>query len=34
MIESILRYGIVGWGAANKTNLKPLEIIQKRYLKI
>lgn len=34
MIESILKYGIIAWGGANKTNIKPLILIQKLYLKI
>lgn len=34
MIESLLKYGIIGWGGANKFNIKPLIQVQKRFLKI
>lgn len=34
LIESHLTYGILAWGAASKTHLKSLEIIQKLFLKI
>lgn len=34
MIESIIKYGIIAWGGANKTHIKPLILIQKMYLKI
>lgn len=33
-IESIMQYGIIGWGGVRKTYLIPLEIIQKKILKI
>lgn len=34
LIESRIRYGILGWGGVAKTHLKKLEILQKRFLKI
>lgn len=34
LIESHLRYGITAWGATLRVHLKPLEILQKRFLKI
>ena len=32
--QSILEYGIIGWGAANTTNLRPAITIQKLILKV
>lgn len=34
LVESILNYGIMGWGGVGQTYLKPLENLQKRILKI
>lgn len=34
LIESHLQYGIAGWGGVYKNNLKSLETLQKRFLKI
>lgn len=34
LVESILKYGIIGWGGVNKTNLDPLIKCHKRILKI
>lgn len=34
LIQSHLIYGIVGWGGAYENTLKPLEITQKRIIKI
>lgn len=34
LVQSLLTYGIIGWGGAYSNVLKPLEIIQKRILKI
>jgi len=34
LVESIISYGIIGWGGTAKTILKPLAILQKRILKI
>jgi hypothetical protein len=34
LVQSIIQYGIIGWGGANNTNLLPLTIIQKTLLKI
>ena len=33
MTESILKYEIIRWGAANKIDIKPLKQIQKRLFK-
>lgn len=34
LVESILRYGIIGWGGVGVTHIKQLEVIQKRIIKI
>lgn len=34
LVESILRYGIIGWGGVGETHLKPLNNIQKKIIKI
>lgn len=34
LVQSLLVYGISGWGGINKSNLKPLEITHKTILKI
>ena len=34
LVQSILSYGIVGWGGAYDTTIKPLQIIQKRIIKV
>lgn len=34
LVESHLRYCILGWGGVAKTHLTPLETLQKRFLKI
>lgn len=34
LVESILRYGIIGWGGAGVSYLTPLQNLQKRFLKI
>lgn len=34
LVESRLRYGILGWGGVAKSHLKKLESMQKRFLKI
>lgn len=34
LVESILRYGIIGWGGVGVTYLTPLQNLQKRFLKI
>ena len=34
LVEAILKYGIIGWGGVNKTNLDPLIKCHKRILKI
>lgn len=34
LVQSLIVYGINGWGGINKSNLKPLEITQKTILKI
>lgn len=34
LVESIIRYGIIGWGGVGMTYLKPLENIQKKIIKI
>lgn len=34
LVESHLRYGINAWGGALKTHLFPLEVMQKRFLKL
>lgn len=34
LVESHLRYGIVTWGGALKTHIRPLETLQKKFLKI
>lgn len=32
LVESLLPYGIIGWGGTIKTVIKPLEIVQKRQI--
>lgn len=34
LVQSLLTYGIIGWGGAYNNNLNPLIVIQKRILKI
>lgn len=34
LVESILQYGIIAWGGVKKSYLMPLEILQKRIMKI
>lgn len=34
LVESIIRYGIIAWGAAYENALKPLKVVQKLILKI
>lgn len=34
LVESHINYGIIAWGGVSKTNLNPLNILQKRFLKI
>lgn len=34
LVESHLRYAIVVWGGALKTHIQPLEVLQKRFLKV
>lgn len=34
LVESIIQYGIIGWGGLKKTYLQPLEKLQKRILKV
>lgn len=34
LVQSILTYGLIGWGGAYTCNIKPLQILQKRILKI
>lgn len=34
LIQSLLTYGISGWGGIKKSKLKPLEVVQKTILKI
>lgn len=34
LAQSVLQYGIIGWGGAYKTNLTPLEIVHRRLIKI
>ncbi|CAH1114356.1 unnamed protein product, partial [Psylliodes chrysocephalus] len=34
LVESHLRYGISIWGAAARIHINPLEILQKRFIKI
>lgn len=34
LVESHIRYGLTSWGSALKTHMYPLEILQKRFLKI
>lgn len=34
LAESHITYGILGWGGVSKTYLRPLEVIQKRFLRL
>ena len=34
LIQSIINYGITSWGCAVKTHIKPLELIEKKIIKI
>lgn len=34
LVETHLNYGILAWGAAAKNHIRPLEILQKRFLKL
>ena len=34
LVQSIVQYGIIGWGGANTTNLLPLLSMQKQILKV
>lgn len=34
LVQSVLAYGVIGWGGAHFTTVKPLEIIQKRIIKL
>lgn len=34
LVESHINYGILSWGAAVKHHLQPLEVLQKRFLKL
>ncbi|KAJ8961392.1 hypothetical protein NQ318_014637 [Aromia moschata] len=34
LVESHLKYAILAWGAAAKSHIKPLEILQKKFLKL
>lgn len=34
LVQSVIQYGIIGWGGANSTNIFPLISIQKQILKI
>lgn len=34
LVESHIRYGLLVWGAASKNHIKPLEIMQRRFIKM
>ena len=34
LVQSVIRYGITGWGCVSKSIRKPLEPLQKRIIKI
>ena len=34
LVQSLLIYGLIGWGSAYATTMKPLEVTQRRILKI
>ena len=34
LVQSIIQYGILGWGGIGKSNLTPLILLQKRIIKI
>ena len=34
LCQSVIQYGILGWGCASNTNLTPLNLLQKRIIKI
>lgn len=34
LVQSIIQYGIIGWGCAYKNTINPLILLQKRFIKI
>ena len=34
LVQSIIQYGVLGWGGIGKSNLTPLVLLQKRIIKI
>ena len=34
LVQSIIQYGVLGWGGIGKSNLTPLILLQKRIIKI
>ena len=34
LVQSVIQYGILGWGGNSKSNLSPLILLQKRIIKI